>query len=182
MLLLPALALMLALMLVLVLTPGCNADDRWDEVTKVLQSGVADHAFPGAVALVVNETDVLYSKAVGSFTYGNPPPFSTGNPAMTMASRFDLASLTKVLSTTTATMTFYQRGELNLNELVAAPQLLGPSYAQNGKGPIKVINLLLHNAGWVLLVTEKAGPCVCVCVCVCVCMLNGRRGGGRSAG
>ncbi|EGD82667.1 hypothetical protein PTSG_03327 [Salpingoeca rosetta] len=122
--------------------------DPWTSVSDVLHAGVVDHAFPGAVALVVNKTATMYSNAVGAFTYGLPPPFSQGNPAMHSDAKFDLASLTKVLATTTATMTFYQRGELQLDELVSSDRLLGAPYAQNGKGPIKVLNLLLHNSGY----------------------------------
>lgn len=57
----------------------------------------------------------------------------------------------QVLATTTATMTFYQRNELQLNEAVASDRLLGPNFAQQGKGEIQVLNLLLHNAGFVSL-------------------------------
>ncbi len=45
-------------------------------------------------------------------------------------------------------MTFYQRGELGLNERVASTRLLGPGFAANGKEDITVLNLLLHNAGF----------------------------------
>ena len=58
-----------------------------------------------------------------------------------------MASLTKVLMATTATMTFYQRGELDLDTPVSDPSLLGPAFAVNGKQDITVRNLLLHNAG-----------------------------------
>ena len=91
---------------------------------------------------------------------------------------FDLASLTKVLVTTTATMILYQKGQLDLGMLipqvliwatyivhfsqgskashyhycvdmkVSSSQLLGPDFANNGKGSIAVRNLLLHNAGF----------------------------------
>ena len=61
---------------------------------------------------------------------------------------FDMASLTKVLSTTTAAMLLYQWGHLNLDMKVSDPQLLGPGFAVNGKGDISLKNLLLHNAGY----------------------------------
>lgn len=59
-----------------------------------------------------------------------------------------MASLTKVLMTTSAVMTFYQRGELSLDWYVASEQLLGPAFGVNGKETITVRNLLLHNAGF----------------------------------
>ncbi|CAI7995576.1 Putative D-alanyl-D-alanine carboxypeptidase [Geodia barretti] len=61
---------------------------------------------------------------------------------------FDLASLTKVLATTTASMILYQRGHLDLDMKVSDPELLGPDFARNGKEAITVRNLLLHNAGF----------------------------------
>ena len=59
-----------------------------------------------------------------------------------------LHSLSKVSATTSAVMTFYERGELDLDLPVADASLLGPRYAQQGKGPITSRNLLLHNAGY----------------------------------
>ena len=58
-----------------------------------------------------------------------------------------MSSLTMALMATTAVMTFYQRGEINLNTAVSDPSLLGPAFAVNGKQDITVLNLLLHNAG-----------------------------------
>ena len=44
-------------------------------------------------------------------------------------------------------MTLYQRGELHLDTPLADPALLGPAFAVHDKGDIRVLNLLLHNAG-----------------------------------
>lgn len=55
-----------------------------------------------------------------------------------------MASVTKVLMTTTAIAQFYQRGELNLGHRVSD---MFPEFSANGKKPISVENLLLHNSG-----------------------------------
>merc|ERR1711991_841576 len=102
-----------------------------------------------------------------------------------------MASLTKVLSTTSAIMTFYQRGELDMGTKVADPRLLGPAFGNNGKDEISVLNCMLHNAGYppdtvpnywdplfgcpqtgplCLFCTERVRGCVCVCVCVSICL------------
>lgn len=59
-----------------------------------------------------------------------------------------MASLTKVLATTTATMLLYDKDLIHLDTPLADPTLLGPQFAQNGKAAITVRNLLLHNAGY----------------------------------
>eukprot|EP00050_Salpingoeca_kvevrii_P022619 m.129202 g.129202 ORF g.129202 m.129202 type:complete len:387 (-) comp9765_c0_seq6:1445-2605(-) len=90
----------------------------------------------------------MFEVALGHFTYGAPAPVTNSNPPMTTATMFDLASLTKVVATTTAAMTLYQTGFLDLDEPVSSARLLGPAFAAQGKGNITVRNLLLHNAGF----------------------------------
>lgn len=119
----------------------------WSGVTQALQQGIDTYAYPGAVGLVADSTGVLYWEAVGNFTYGIPPPLNDGkNPAMNTHSLFDLASCTKVVSTTTAVAQFYERGELDLDTPVQ--DILGPQFGANGKETITVRNCLLHNAGF----------------------------------
>ena len=59
-----------------------------------------------------------------------------------------MASVTKVMATTTAIAQFYQRGEVDLNWAVADDRLLGKDFAAQGKGPITLLHLLLHNSGF----------------------------------
>ncbi len=68
----------------------------WDAVDKVLHLEISNRTFPGCVALVGGRNGTWYTSAQGSFTYGLPAPASGTNPAMSMDTRFDLASLTKV--------------------------------------------------------------------------------------
>lgn len=142
----------------------------WEGVTAVMEQAVKDGAFPGAVAVVGDASGVLYSQSVsqccftggirrlrclclclccqvGSYTYGASPPFSPDAP-MSKDTRFDMASCTKVVSTTSVAAILYEDGFLDLNMRVADSSLLGPSFAQNGKQDITVLNLLLHNAGF----------------------------------
>lgn len=99
---------------------------------------------------------------IGNYTYGLPPPLNPHeNPAVTPTTLYDMASLTKVLSTTTAVMQFYERGQLDLRTSlspvricslaeweVSSARLLGSAFAQKGKGSITVANLLLHDSGF----------------------------------
>jgi len=124
-----------------------NGNEAWEQLDSILDGGIAKRAFPGAVALVANQTHVLYSAARGTFVYPGdaPPPASFGrNPQMTLDTLFDMASVSKVMATTAAAAYLYQRGHLDLGMRVAD---VLPGYEANGKGATTVLNLLLHNAG-----------------------------------
>jgi uncharacterized protein YbbC (DUF1343 family)/CubicO group peptidase (beta-lactamase class C family) len=64
--------------------------------------------------------------------------------AMTLDTVFDVASLTKVIVTTTAVMQLVEQGKVRLNDLVAKYL---PEFAPNGKDEITVRQLLTHYSG-----------------------------------
>src|SRR5438874_7106219 len=63
---------------------------------------------------------------------------------MTLDTIFDIASLTKVVVTTTAVMQLVERGKIRLNDTVAKYL---PEFGQNGKQDITVRELLVHYSG-----------------------------------
>jgi uncharacterized protein YbbC (DUF1343 family)/CubicO group peptidase (beta-lactamase class C family) len=63
---------------------------------------------------------------------------------MTVDTIFDVASLTKVIATTTAVMQLVQKGQVRLNEPVAKYL---PEFAENGKEEVTVRELLTHYSG-----------------------------------
>ena len=136
----PASRLVLASCALTALVAG-NADD-WSGVEAVLTSGVSSHAFPSAVALVGDVHGELWSTAAGKYTY------DAGSEAVTKDTVFDMASCTKVLSTTTMLAQFVDRGEVALDTPVASAELLGPDFAANGKSGVTVRHCLLHNTGY----------------------------------
>lgn len=91
-------------------------------------------------AVVGNANEVLYSKALGHLTY------SAEDPATTLDTRFDIASCTKVFSTTSAVALLYERGYISLEDKVY--QYLGDEFKVNDKADISIENCLLHNAGF----------------------------------
>jgi uncharacterized protein YbbC (DUF1343 family)/CubicO group peptidase (beta-lactamase class C family) len=93
---------------------------------------------PGAVVLIGNPKKVLYREAFGFRTL-KPAPL-----AMTPETRFDLASLTKVVATTTAIMQLTERKKLRLDDTVAS---YWPEFARNGKASITIRQLLTHYSG-----------------------------------
>eukprot|EP01132_Coremiostelium_polycephalum_P007816 gene7816-9619_t len=121
--------------------------DIWQPVDDLLNEAVQNGTFPGSVALVGDKNGVLYVSAIGSYTYGIPTPINYPNvPPMTVGTLFDMASCSKVTATTTAVAQFYQRGELDLDSTIAS--ILGSAFSVNGKGPMTVLNCLLHNSGF----------------------------------
>ena len=93
---------------------------------------------PGAVVLVGRGDVILFQKA-----YGQRAVVPTPEP-MTTDTIFDLASLTKVVATTTAVMRLVEQGRIRLNDPVARHV---PGFERYGKGNITVRHLLTHVSG-----------------------------------
>ncbi len=79
----------------------------------MLQAAFADGAFPGAAFGVLHRGEVAALRGLGRFTY------APDSPPVDVATAYDLASLTKVLSTTAIAMLLWQRGRLDLDALLA---------------------------------------------------------------
>jgi uncharacterized protein YbbC (DUF1343 family)/CubicO group peptidase (beta-lactamase class C family) len=103
-----------------------------------VRDAIHDDQIPGAVLLVWHDGQVIYRKAFGNRA------LEPRKEAMTVDTIFDVASLTKVVATTTAVMQLVQKGEVRLNDPVAK---YIPEFAQNGKEDITVRNLLTHFSG-----------------------------------
>lgn len=104
----------------------------------IVKEAIHDGQIPGAVVLVWHNGKVIYEKA-----FGNRALEPRREP-MTLDTIFDLASLTKVVATTTAVMQLAERGKVRLNDPVAK---YIPEFAQNGKDDITVRELLTHYSG-----------------------------------
>lgn len=111
---------------------------RLSSVDAVIEQAVHDGNIPGAVLLVGHNGHVIYRKA-----YGNRALEPRREP-MTLDTIFDLASLTKVIATTTAVMQLVEQGKVRLNDPVAKYL---PEFAQNGKDDVTVRQLLIHYSG-----------------------------------
>jgi CubicO group peptidase (beta-lactamase class C family) len=87
--------------------------DRFEAARDVLTQALHHLAFPCAVIEVGTTTTPIWSEAFGHLT------FSPGAPAATAETVFDLASLTKVISTTMLAMRAVEQGVLDLDDPVA---------------------------------------------------------------
>jgi uncharacterized protein YbbC (DUF1343 family)/CubicO group peptidase (beta-lactamase class C family) len=104
----------------------------------VVADAIHDGEIPGAVVLVWHNGQVVYRKAFGNRA------LEPHREAMTVDTIFDVASLTKVVATTTAVMQLVQKGAVRLNDPVAK---YIPEFADNGKQDTTVRNLLTHYSG-----------------------------------
>ncbi|MDP2318530.1 MAG: DUF1343 domain-containing protein [Acidobacteriota bacterium] len=111
---------------------------EWARIDELVADGIAAKAAPGVVVLIGRGDQTVYEKAFGArATVPSQEP-------MTLDTIFDLASLTKVVATTTAVMTLVEQGRLRLNDPVAT---LVPGFDRYGKGGITIRHLLTHVSG-----------------------------------
>jgi len=111
---------------------------RLARVDDLVEAAIADKALPGAVVLVGRHGRIVYEKA-----FGHRALVPAAEP-MTLDTVFDLASLTKVVATTTSVMRLVEEGRIRLNDRVAT---FIPDFARNGKGDITIRHLLTHESG-----------------------------------
>ena len=107
---------------------------------ELLRQAIAQHVFPGASVAVTHQGKLVALKAVGRFTY------DLESPEVTSASIFDLASVSKVVATTTVAMILYQRGLLDLEMPVVSivPEFSGQD---ERRSEVTLHLLLAHSSG-----------------------------------
>ncbi len=110
---------------------------RLYRIDSLLQAAIAERAFPGAAVAIGRGPAIVWLKGYGHFTY-------TSDQRVTPESVFDLASLTKIVVTTTAAMQLYEAGKLDLDAPVVRYL---PEFGQNGKERVTIRQLLSHTAG-----------------------------------
>ena len=111
---------------------------RLNGVDSIIQQSIADGNIPGAVLVVGHNGRIVYRKAYGMRS------LEPRREAMTLDTIFDLASLTKVIATTTAAMQLMEQGKFRMNDPVAKYL---PEFAQNGKDDITIRQLMTHYSG-----------------------------------
>ncbi len=108
-------------------------------IEDLVRGAIAEGVFPGACWSYGNS----YRQVMGSsgrFTY------CPESPQVDNGTIWDLASVSKVVGTTTAAMLLYDRGVLTLDMKVA--EVL-PGFADAGKADLRTRNLLVHDSGFI---------------------------------
>jgi beta-glucosidase-like glycosyl hydrolase/CubicO group peptidase (beta-lactamase class C family) len=126
--------------------------DGLTQADRVVEKGVSARAFPGAVLAVGKDGALVHLQAFGGLEYGNKTALTR------LDTIYDLASLTKVVATTTAAMILVDEGRLDLSRAV---RTFLPGFSGAGKESVTVEQLLTHSAGvdwWGPLYKELSGP------------------------
>jgi uncharacterized protein YbbC (DUF1343 family)/CubicO group peptidase (beta-lactamase class C family) len=110
----------------------------WSPVASTIEESIRAGHTPGAVILIGNQGKVVYRQAFGHRAV------APQELPMTADTIFDLASLTKVVATTTAVMQLIDKGKLRVDDPVAK---YWPEFRRNGKARITVRHLLTHYSG-----------------------------------
>jgi CubicO group peptidase (beta-lactamase class C family) len=123
-----------------------------DEVERIVEAAVEDGAFPGAVLAIGRRGSLVRFRAFGHHTY------EPGAPEVRTDTIYDLASLTKVVATTTVAMILVDQGRLDLDAPVSG---IVPRFRGGAKDGVRVRQLLTHSGGllwWAPLYEELRGP------------------------
>ena len=136
---------MISLLLALAAAPASAAGmsaDRLSLIDEVVMESIAKKECPGAVVLVGRHGRIVFRKA-----YGQRAVLPALEP-MTLDTVFDLASLTKVVATSTSVMALVEDGRVRLQDRVAK---YIPEFASGGgaRDQVTVEELLTHRAGLV---------------------------------
>ncbi|MGP8050622.1 MAG: exo-beta-N-acetylmuramidase NamZ domain-containing protein [Desulfobaccales bacterium] len=114
------------------------SDRRFAGIEPAVNQEIAAGNLPGAVVLVGHQDRIVYRRAFGQRAL-TPRPLP-----MTTDTIFDIASLTKVVATTTAIMQLVDARRLRLDDPVAR---YWPAFAANGKACLTIRQLLTHTSG-----------------------------------
>ena len=117
--------------------------DSLARVDRIIDAAIRDGATPGAVLAVGRGDRVVRLRGYGNLDWASSatlPP----EAAATDSSLYDLASLTKVVATTTGVMQLIDRGDLSLDTQIGEHL---PEWSRGWKRDVTVRYLLTHQGG-----------------------------------
>jgi CubicO group peptidase (beta-lactamase class C family) len=109
------------------------------KLDKIVKTSIEEAVAPGVAIAVGRNGHIAYMKGYGYIDWNQP-----GSPAVDTNTLYDLASLTKVIATTTVAMILEEGGQLDISRTVASylPEFNSPEKAQ-----ITVKQILTHSGG-----------------------------------
>jgi uncharacterized protein YbbC (DUF1343 family) len=126
---------------VVTVTPASSQALREEQlapISEIAKRAIQAGKIPGAVILIGHEGKVVYRNVLGMSA------LRPKRRAMTIDTIFDVASLTKVIATSTAVLQLVEMGKLNLEDPVVK---YWPEFKGSGKEEITVHDLLTHYSG-----------------------------------
>jgi len=113
------------------------------QLMALVRAALADSAWPGGVLLAAIDGKIFFYQGFGYHTYAHKRPTRRSDI-------FDLASITKVVATTSAVMHLVDEGKLQLDDRAInyLPEFTGPDSLNTFlKNKITIRHLLTHSAG-----------------------------------
>ncbi len=104
-------------------------DSRFDAAFRILKNAIDERAFPGASVAILHRGQLVASRAFGRFT------FTPDSTHVTPDTIFDIASVSKIVATTTMAAILHERDVLDLDGKIPA------------RDDLTIRNLLTHTSG-----------------------------------
>ncbi|WP_266368202.1 glycoside hydrolase family 3 N-terminal domain-containing protein [Tellurirhabdus rosea] len=121
------------------------------KVDSMMQSAIRLKAFPGGVVQMAKDGKVIFRKAYGTHTYEGMTPTK-------LTDLFDMASVTKISTSTLALMRLVDAGKFNVDKTMAE---YVPEYRKSNKANLVWRNVLTHQAGlkaWIPFWRDALNP------------------------
>ncbi len=109
------------------------------EVDAIVRQGIRQMVYPGAVVVIGRRDSVLYARGYGHFTWSPSSPVPSPDSTL-----WDIASITKVMGTTSAAMRLVDARRLNVD---APVRHYLPEFSGGPKDRVTVRMLLDHTSG-----------------------------------
>ncbi|GAA4447080.1 glycoside hydrolase family 3 N-terminal domain-containing protein [Nibrella saemangeumensis] len=116
---------------------GVDSKLLTQKVDSIVNAGIAIKAFPGGVVQMAKDGKVIFRKAYGKHTY-------EGNEPTRLDDLFDMASVTKISTSTPALMRLVDEGKFDVNKTMADYM---PGYKKSNKANLVWRDVLTHQAG-----------------------------------
>ena len=112
---------------------------RLEAIDRIVTRGIKAGGYPGAAVVVGRKGASVWEKGFGRLDWSRESPLVSAERSI-----YDLASLSKVIGTTTAAMLLYDEGRLVLDAPVASYL---PAFSGGLKDSVTVRQLLTHRSG-----------------------------------
>ncbi len=124
---------------------GMNSDLSV-KIDSIVDMCIRNRAFPGCQVAVVRNGNFVIDKAYGHLTY------DPNSPKVTDGTLYDIASMTKPLSTVAALMRLYDDGVIGIDDKVSD---YVPELADTDKADLSLSDLLYHQSGLTAIDVSK---------------------------
>ena len=113
-------------------------NNEFDDSFSIIDSAISSKIFPGAQIAIMKEGELLFSGGFGFHTY------DSASTPVTKETIYDVASLTKILSTLPICMKLISQRKMSLEQKVYH---FYPNFKGGGKERINIYHLLTHSSG-----------------------------------